>query len=49
MIKHTQIIRRLLPTYYLSVFAHFVVLAFKGLRFPSKIRKITFINFFSNK
>ena len=32
MIKHTQIIRRLLPTNYLSVFDHFVGLALKGLK-----------------
>ena len=29
--KHTQIIRRLLPTNYLNVFDHFVGLALKGL------------------
>ena len=32
MAKHTQIIRRLLPTNCLSVFEHFVGLALKGLR-----------------
>ena len=31
MVKHTQIIRQQLPTYYLRVFDHFVWLAFKGL------------------
>ena len=31
MVKHTQIIRRLLPKNCLSVFDHFVGLAFKGL------------------
>ena len=31
MVKHTQRIRRLLPTNYLNVFDHFVGLAFKGL------------------
>ena len=31
MVKHTQIIRRLLPTGCLSVFDHFVGLALKGL------------------
>ena len=31
MVKHTQTIRRLLPTNYLSVFDYFVGLAFKGL------------------
>ena len=31
MVKHTQIIRRLLPTNCLSAFDHFVVLALKGL------------------
>ena len=33
MVKHTQIICGLLPTNYLSVFDHLVVLALKGLRF----------------
>ena len=32
MAKHTQTIRRLLPTNCLSVFAHFVGLALKGLK-----------------
>ena len=32
MIKHTQKIRRLLPTNCLSVFDHFVGLVLKGLR-----------------
>ena len=32
MIKHTQTIRRLLPTNCLSVFDHFVGLGLKGLR-----------------
>ena len=36
MIKHTQTIRRLLPTNCLSVFDHFVGLALKGLRFNDK-------------
>ena len=31
MVKHTQTIRQLLPTNYLSVFDHFVGLALKGL------------------
>ena len=31
MVKHTQAIRRLLPTNCLSVFDHFVGLALKGL------------------
>ena len=31
MLKHTQIIRRLLPTNCLSLFDHFVGLALKGL------------------
>ena len=31
MVKHTQTIRRLLPTNCLSVFDHFVWLALKGL------------------
>ena len=32
MVKHTQTIRRLLPTNYLSVFDHFVDLVLKRLR-----------------
>ena len=32
MVKHSQAIRRLLPTNCLSVFDHFVGLALKGLR-----------------
>ena len=32
MVKHTQPIRRLLPTNCLSVFDHFVALALKGLK-----------------
>ena len=32
MVKHTQTIRRLLPTNCLSVFDHLVELAVKGLR-----------------
>ena len=32
MVKHTQTIRRLLPTNYLSMFGHFVGLALKRLR-----------------
>ena len=35
MVKHTQIIRRLLPTNYLSVFDHFLGLAFEGSKFES--------------
>ena len=31
MVKHTQTIRRLLPTNYLSVFDHFTGLVLKGL------------------
>ena len=34
MVKHTQTIRRLLPTNYLSVFDHFVGLALKELKKP---------------
>ena len=33
MVKHTQTIRQLLPTNFLSVFDHFVGLALKLLRF----------------
>ena len=32
MIKHTQILRQLLPTNCLNVFDHFMGLALKGLR-----------------
>ena len=32
MVKHTQIVRRLLPTNCLRVFDHFVGLALKGLK-----------------
>ena len=32
MVKHTQTIRLLLPTNFLSVFEHFVGLALKGLK-----------------
>ena len=32
MVKHTQTVRRLLPTNYLSLLDHFVGLALKGLR-----------------
>ena len=38
MVKHTLTIRRVLPTNYLSVFDHFMGLAFKWL---------SFINYFS--
>ena len=42
MVKHTKTIRRLLPTNRLSVFDHFVKLAFKGLigRHPEHQRKL---------
>ena len=36
MVKHTQTIRRPLPTNCLSVFDHFVGLVFKGLRLLKK-------------
>ena len=36
MVKHTQTIRRLLPTNCLSVFDHFVGLVLKGLSYPFK-------------
>ena len=36
MVKHTQAIRRLLPTNCLIVFDHFVGLALKGLK-PTKL------------
>ena len=40
MVKHTQTIRRLLPTNYLSVFDHFVRLALNGLN-----RKRNYLNY----
>ena len=40
MVKHTQTIRRLLPTNCLSVFDHFVGLALKGL---SEYEQINFL------
>ena len=49
MVKHNQIIRRLLPTNYLSVFDHFVGLALKELKNisikidPNKITDSTLI------
>ena len=36
MIKHTQTIRRLLPTNGLSVFDHFVGMALKGLKIQDR-------------
>ena len=58
MVKHTQTIRRLLPTYCLSVFDHFAGLALKGLnkkaftkkgkKRQKKLKKIL-INKFTNK
>ena len=54
MIKHTQTIRRPLPTNFLSVFDHFVGLALKGAlsglrtilatESPVKMKKIVFIS-----
>ena len=38
MVKHTQTIRRLLPTNYLSVFDHFVGLSLKGLDYIKSLR-----------
>ena len=38
MVKHTQTIRRLLPTNYLSVFDHFVGLSLKGLTCIKSLR-----------
>ena len=40
MVKHTQTIRRKLPTNCLSVFDHFVGLALKGLRKDTKLSKV---------
>ena len=45
IVKHTQTIRRLLPTNCLSVFDHFLGLALKGLNFIH--RADYFRNFFS--
>ena len=39
MVKHTQTIRRQIADEFLSVFDHFVILAFKGLR-SQKFQKI---------
>ena len=39
MVKHTQAIRRLLPTNCLSVFEHFVKLALKGLNKHAPCKK----------
>ena len=36
MVKHTQTIRRQIPTNYLTVFDHFVGLVLKGLTFQGK-------------
>ena len=36
MVKHTQIIRRLLPTNCFSLFEYFVGLALKGLKYTLK-------------
>ena len=47
MVKHTEIIRRLLPTNCLSVFDHFVGLALKELSFISNIAHL-FFNLFEN-
>ena len=38
MVKHTQTIRRLLPTNYLSVFDNFVGLSLKGLDYIKSLR-----------
>ena len=43
MVKHTQTIRRLLPTNRLSVFDLFVVLAIKGLNIVSKIQSALYV------
>ena len=37
LVKHTEIICRLLPTNYLSVFDHFVGLAIKGLKWKTDL------------
>ena len=40
MVKHTQKICRLLPTNYLSVFDHFVLLALKGLMIVADVNNL---------
>ena len=37
MVKHTETIRRLLPTNFLSVFDHFVEFALKGLTLEENV------------
>ena len=44
MVKHTQTIRRLLPTHYFIVFDHYVELAFKGLISKYFALQISFLN-----
>ena len=41
MVKHTQTVRRLLPTNSLSVFDHFAGLALKGLLMNQAVGKKT--------
>ena len=41
MVKHTQTIRRLLPTNCLSVLDHFVVLVLKGLILEAKFGTVS--------
>ena len=43
MVKHTQTIRRLLPTKCLSVLDHFVELAFKGLKGQILLSKVVLL------
>ena len=42
MVKHTQVIRRQQPSNCLSMFDHFVGLAFKGLRNNSMEKPVNF-------
>ena len=45
MVKHTQTIRRLLPTNCLSVIDHFVKLALKGLKYNIIIALCLSVNY----
>ena len=44
MVKHSQTIRRQQPTNYLSLFDHFVGLAFKGLKLRNLHGKDRFLS-----
>ena len=47
MVKHTQTIRRELPTNCLSVFDHFVKLALKGLKLNRYLLVLSFKELYS--